>query len=115
MPAAEETGSGPVIHDNRRIDPVTGQVRGKHAASKAAGTTSAGRPAEVQGPQGPQGSQGSSGSSGPAGATGAAGPDSSTSGKDSKDSEDDVKATEADEEILEGILEEPTAADKPEI
>ncbi len=42
MPASEETGSGPVIHDNRRIDPVTGQVRGKHAASKPAGTSSAG-------------------------------------------------------------------------
>ena len=36
MPASEETGSGPVIHDHRRIDPVTGQVRGKHAASKPA-------------------------------------------------------------------------------
>src|SRR5690349_24748361 len=45
MPASEETGSGPVIHAHRRIDPVTGQVRGKHAASKPAGTTSAGRPA----------------------------------------------------------------------
>src|SRR5215471_18777759 len=45
MPASEDTGSGPVIHDHRRIDPVTGQVRGKHAASKPAGTTSAGRPA----------------------------------------------------------------------
>jgi molecular chaperone GrpE len=45
MPASEETGSGPVIHDHRRIDPVTGQVRGKHAASKPAGTTGAGRPA----------------------------------------------------------------------
>ncbi len=44
MPASEETGSGPVIHDHRRIDPVTGQVRGKHAASKPAGATSAGRP-----------------------------------------------------------------------
>ena len=110
MPASEETGSGPVIHDNRRIDPVTGQVRGKHAASKPAGTTSAGRLAEAQGPSGP------SGSSGPAGAAGPAGPDSSSStsgSKDSKDSEDDVKATEADEEVLEGILEEPTAADKP--
>ncbi len=42
MPASEETGSGPVIHDHRRIDPVTGQVRGRHAASKPAGTTSAG-------------------------------------------------------------------------
>jgi molecular chaperone GrpE len=44
MPASEETGSGPVIHDHRRIDPVTGQVRGKHAASKPAGTRGAGRP-----------------------------------------------------------------------
>jgi len=43
-PKPEETG-GPVIHDHRRIDPVTGQVRrGKHAASKPAGTTGAGRP-----------------------------------------------------------------------
>ena len=43
MPASEETGSGPVVHDHRRIDPVTGQVRGKHAASKPAGTSGAGR------------------------------------------------------------------------
>src|SRR5437667_2581169 len=66
MPASEETGSGPVIHDHRRIDPVTGQVRGKHAASKPAGTRGAGRPApgpEAPGPEaagsqagGPQGS-----------------------------------------------------------
>ena len=47
MPASEETGSGPVIHDNRRIDPVSGQVRGKHAAAKPAGTSGAG-------PAGPQ-------------------------------------------------------------
>jgi molecular chaperone GrpE len=57
MPASEETGSGPVIHDHRRIDPVTGQVRGKHAASKPAGTRGAGRP----GPAGP-GSKAGSGS-----------------------------------------------------
>jgi len=38
--------NGPVVHDHRRIDPATGQVRrGKHAASKPAGTTGAGRPA----------------------------------------------------------------------
>ena len=43
MPASEETGSGPVIHDHRRIDPVTGQVRGKHAVAKPAGTGGAGR------------------------------------------------------------------------
>jgi molecular chaperone GrpE len=45
MPASEEPSSGPVIHDHRRIDPVTGQVRGKHVASKPAGTRGAGRPA----------------------------------------------------------------------
>jgi molecular chaperone GrpE len=48
MPASgtpEPEGTGPVIHDNRRIDPVTGPARrGKHAASKPAGTTGAGRP-----------------------------------------------------------------------
>jgi molecular chaperone GrpE len=53
MPASEESGSGPVVHDHRRIDPVTGQVRGKHVASKPAGTRGAGRPAP--GAQGPQG------------------------------------------------------------
>ena len=55
MPASEETGSGPVVHDHRRIDPVTGQVRGKHAASKPAGTRGAGRPAA-----GPEADSGSS-------------------------------------------------------
>ena len=50
MPASETGGlpderGGPVIHDHRRIDPVTGQPRrGKHAASKPAGTSGAGRP-----------------------------------------------------------------------
>ena len=55
MPASEDTGSGPVIHDHRRIDPVTGQVRGRHAASKPAGTRGAGRPAA-----GPEADSGSS-------------------------------------------------------
>jgi molecular chaperone GrpE len=42
---APEEPVGPVIRDNRRIDPVTGQPkRGKHAASQPAGTASAGRP-----------------------------------------------------------------------
>ena len=54
MPASEETGSGPVVHDHRRIDPVTGQVRGKHAASKPAGTRGAGRPAPGPGAAGTQ-------------------------------------------------------------
>ena len=63
MPASEETGSGPVIHDHRRIDPVTGQVRGKHAASKPAGTRGAGRPApDATGDAEPAGSSGTTGS-----------------------------------------------------
>ena len=43
MNSPEEMGNGPVIHDRRRIDPVTGQVRepdsprGKHAASAPGG------------------------------------------------------------------------------
>lgn len=45
MTAPEEPGTGPVIRNNRRIDPVTGQPRrGKHAASQPAGTSGAGRP-----------------------------------------------------------------------
>jgi len=45
MTAPDETGNGPVIRDNRRIDPVTGQPRrGKHAATSPAGTSGAGRP-----------------------------------------------------------------------
>jgi molecular chaperone GrpE len=44
MTAPDEPGNGPVIRDNRRIDPVTGQPRrGKHAASQPAGSN-AGRP-----------------------------------------------------------------------
>ena len=58
MPASEETGSGPVVHDHRRIDPVTGQVRGKHAASKPAGTRGAGRPGPASpGPEAGSGSR----------------------------------------------------------
>ena len=43
MNSPEEMGNGPVMHDHRRIDPVTGQVRepdrprGKHAASEPGG------------------------------------------------------------------------------
>jgi molecular chaperone GrpE len=90
MPASEETGSGPVIHDRRRIDPVTGQVRGRHAASKPAGPAGAapqGRPA------GPAGSAGSR-------------------NDEPEDNQDDAEAQEAPEEVLEGILEEPAAADR---
>jgi len=56
--SAPEEPTGPVIRDNRRIDPVTGQPkRGKHAASQPAGTASAGRPGGA-----------GSGNTGPAGA-----------------------------------------------
>jgi molecular chaperone GrpE len=85
MPAAKEPGSGPVVHDHRRIDPVTGQVRGRHVASKPAGTTGAGRPA------------------------GAAG----SADSERADTEDNPEAREAPEEILEGILEEPAPVDRP--
>src|SRR6201994_5027307 len=46
MSAPEEPDTGPVIRDNRRIDPVTGQPRrgGKHAVSQPSGTAGAGRP-----------------------------------------------------------------------
>ncbi len=45
MTAPEDSGTGPVIRDHRRIDPVTGQPRrGRHAASQPAGTSGAGRP-----------------------------------------------------------------------
>ena len=43
MNSPEEMGNGPVVHDRRRIDPVTGQVRepdrarGRHAASEPGG------------------------------------------------------------------------------
>jgi len=51
MTAPDDMGTGPVIRDHRRIDPVTGQPkRGKHAASQPAGTTGAGR---AGGPGGP--------------------------------------------------------------
>jgi molecular chaperone GrpE len=52
MTAPEEPGMGPVIRDNRRIDPVTGQPkRGKHAASQPTGTTGAGRPGAGNAPR----------------------------------------------------------------
>src|SRR5271167_3283989 len=79
MPASEETGSGPVVHDHRRIDPVTGQVRGKHAASKPAGTSGAGRPA---------GAPEAAGSSEPTG---------------SHDDQDSAELTESPEEALEMV------------
>jgi molecular chaperone GrpE len=86
MPASEETGSGPVIHDHRRIDPVTGQVRGKHAASKPAGTTGAGRPAGASG-------------TGPSG-------DGSAGAADGRNGPDEALGGEIADEVLEGVIED---------
>jgi len=85
MPASEETGSGPVVHDHRRIDPVTGQVRGKHAASKPAGTSGAGRPAPAD--ETPE----------------AAGPAGSSEPTGSRDDQDSAELTESPEEALEMV------------
>jgi molecular chaperone GrpE len=101
MPGSEETGSGPVIHDNRRIDPVTGQVRGKHVASKPAGTTGAGRPAGAPG-TGPTGGNGGTGSSGGASATADA--------ESGQDGTQKAETADAAEEVLEGTVEDAAAA-----
>ena len=125
MPASEETGSGPVIHDHRRIDPVTGQVRGKHAASKPAGTTGAGRPAGPGSPGTGSGSgspgtgsgspgtgsgsaSGSSGSGSPGTGSGSAsGASGAASGvADAKQGADEAETADATEEVLEGIVED---------
>ncbi len=122
MPASEETGSGPVIHDHRRIDPVTGQVRGKHVASKPAGTTGAGRPAgpgssgtgSSSGSSGTGSGSGSSGtgsgsgSSGTGSGTGSGGGASGTASgaADAKNGPDEAGAADATEEVLEGIVED---------
>jgi molecular chaperone GrpE len=104
MPASEETGSGPVIHDHRRIDPVTGQVRGKHAASKPAGTTGAGRPAAAPGSAGSAGAGETGGAGGTSGTgDGASGPDDVREGQGAQGG--DVVT----EEILDGIVEDKTA------
>ena len=93
MPASEETGSGPVIHDHRRIDPVTGQVRGKHAASKPAGTRGAGRPAEAKETAEPTGSARSAGS---------------------REDQDAQKTQKSPEEVPEVVAEEAAAGGKPQ-
>ncbi len=108
MPASEDPGSGPVIHDHRRIDPVTGQVRGKHAASKPAGTTGAGRPA------GP-GSSGSPGSGSSGTGTGSAGGASggASGAAEAKNEPDEAETADATEEVMEGIIEDaPVSAQK---
>jgi hypothetical protein len=61
MNPPEEQGNGPVVHDHRRIDPVTGQVRepdrhrGRHTVSEPGGFARA----EAAGSQGasPQGDE----------------------------------------------------------
>jgi molecular chaperone GrpE len=61
-PAADgDAAEGPVIHDRRRIDPLTGQVRhGKHAASRPAGTHSgASRPSPNEPASEPEGAESS--------------------------------------------------------
>jgi molecular chaperone GrpE len=128
MPASEETGSGPVIHDHRRIDPVTGQVRGKHAASKPAGTTGAGRPAGAPGtgPSGPGSSRtgssgtGSSGTSATSGTRGSGGAGSAAAAgnttaaaaaaADGRNEQDVAPGGETAEEVLEGIIEDAAPA-----
>jgi molecular chaperone GrpE len=89
MPSSEETGSGPIIHDNRRIDPVTGQVRGKHAASKPAGTSSAGRPAP-----------GSTGKAGTAGNAAAAGSSETAESPEERDTRDTPESPEETPEMV---------------
>jgi molecular chaperone GrpE len=91
MPASEETSSGPVIHDRRRIDPVTGQVRGKHAASKPAGTRGAGRPG-----QGPEA----------AGTAGPAGPPRSARSAGSQEDQDVQETQKHPEEVPEVVSQE---------
>ena len=88
MPASDETGSGPVIHDHRRIDPVTGQVRGKHAASKPAGTSGAGGGSADEAPEAAE----PAGSSEPTG--------SRDDSHDDRDSEDTTESPEEAPEIM---------------
>jgi len=104
MPASEETGSGPVIHDHRRIDPVTGQVRGKHAASK---------PADSSGTSGKSGAPGAPGVSGTEGAEGigaAGGAEGASAAADGRSGPDEALGGETTDEVLEGIIEDAAAA-----
>jgi|SRR5450755_600167 molecular chaperone GrpE len=89
MNSPEEMGNGPVVHDRRRIDPVTGQVRepdrahGKHAASGPGGYgrnegmraqgSRHGRGAEPEGSAPAPGPDEHAGHTGPAGPAGPAG------------------------------------------
>jgi molecular chaperone GrpE len=108
MPASEETGSGPVVHDNRRIDPVTGQVRGRHAASKPAGTSGAGRPAGPSGPAGVADSEPEAAEDDDLKAPGAEA-DEAVAATGLADAED---VDEDEDEIIEGIVEDVIVADR---
>jgi len=93
-PAENGESDGPIIHDRRRIDPLTGQVRhGKHAASKPAGTSGAGRPG---GPSEPEANEPEAPASEPKGAA--------SSGQ--RSDERSVGATKEDE-----ALERPEASE----
>ena len=110
MPASEETGSGPVIHDNRRIDPVTGQVRGKHVASSRPGTSgAAGRPSDPPGPGSHHG-RSQRGRSQRRASNDEASTAEATNDEASND-EDDLEMADTTDEVLEGILEEPADDD----
>jgi molecular chaperone GrpE len=79
MNSPEEHGNGPVVHDHRRIDPVTGQVRepdrtrGKHAASEPGGFARPGAAAS-------QGGSGSGPGAEPEGSAPDPAPDTASSG-----------------------------------
>jgi molecular chaperone GrpE len=111
MTAPDETGNGPVIRDNRRIDPVTGQPRrGKHAASSPAGTTGAGRPGAGTTPASPA----SSGRHGRGGSGNSAAADAETGVDTSMDSDASGSApaklkSDAETESLRTQLAERTA------
>jgi molecular chaperone GrpE len=105
MTAPDETGNGPVVRDNRRIDPVTGQPRrGKHAATSPAGTSGAGRAGGPAGPSGPSGrhgkGNGGDGTEAAVGATeansGSAGGTSATGGADTESLRTQVAERTAD-------------------
>src|SRR5579875_3036390 len=113
MTASEQTGNGPVIHDNRRIDPVTGQVRrGRHAASRPAGTPGAGRQGAGAGPSEPGPGEPAGGEPAAAAARSGSRPaGGQPAGGKPAGGEDEVQAAEPAEEVLEGTVEE-TPADK---
>src|SRR6516225_9433614 len=93
MSSPEETNTGPVIRDLRRIDPVTGRVRGPGQPGAAPAGAGATGPAEPQGAGKPRpGGQPGTGTAAPgepgepggaAAATGPAGQQAGVTGRDS--------------------------------